>query len=73
MFSFNYNDASGLQLSDTDYSVCVRSERNFCGIQYTACTDNINSSPQSFSLSGGTNTGSQVGTGVSRPGCGPSV
>ncbi len=39
MFSFNYNDASGLQLSNTDYSVCVRMERNFCGIQYTACTD----------------------------------
>ena len=39
MFSFNYNDASGLQLSNTDYSICVRMERNFCGIQYTACTD----------------------------------
>lgn len=39
MFSFNYNDASGLMLSNTDYSICVRTERNFCGIQYTACTD----------------------------------
>ena len=29
--SFNYNNAAGLQLSDTDYSVCVRMERNFCG------------------------------------------
>ena len=29
--SFNYNMAAGLQLSDTDYSVCVRMERNFCG------------------------------------------
>ena len=64
MFSFNYNDASGLQLSDTDYSICVRMERNFCGIQYTACPDTINTAPQSFSVSGSTNTGSQVGTGV---------
>lgn len=39
IFSFNYNEATGLQLSDTDYSVCVRTERNFCGIQYSACTD----------------------------------
>ena len=29
--SFNYNNAAGLQLSDTDYAVCVRMERNFCG------------------------------------------
>jgi len=65
MFSFNYNDASGLQLSDTDYSICVRMERNFCGIQYTACPDTINTTPQSFSISGTSNTGSQVGTGCS--------
>ncbi len=39
ILSFNYNSGSGLQLSNTDYSVCVRMERNFCGIQYTACTD----------------------------------
>ena len=39
MFSFNYNDASGLRLSNTDYSICVRMDRNFCGIQYTACPD----------------------------------
>ena len=64
LFSFNYNDATGLQLSDTDYSICVRMERNFCGIQYTACPDTINTSPQSFSVSGTSNTGSQVGTGV---------
>jgi len=65
MFSFNYNDAAGLQLSDTDYSMCVRMERNFCGIQYTACADTINAAPMSFSVSGSTNTGSQVGTGCS--------
>ena len=39
MWSFNYSDASGLQLSNADYSICVRMERNFCGIQYSACTD----------------------------------
>ncbi len=38
--SFNYNSGTGLQLSNTDYSVCVRMERNFCGIQYQACNDN---------------------------------
>jgi len=65
MFSFNYNGGSGLQLSNTDYSMCVRMERNFCGIEYTACTDTINPSPQSFSVSGSSNTGSQVGTGCS--------
>merc|ERR1712087_633333 len=52
MFSFNYNDASGLQLSNTDYTMCVRMERNFCGIQYTACTDTVNSPAQSFSVTG---------------------
>ena len=35
-------------------------ERNFCGIEYTACTDTVNPSPQSFSVSGSSNTGSQV-------------
>ena len=39
VFSYNYNDASGLMLSNTDYTICVRMERNFCGIQYTACPD----------------------------------
>ena len=79
MFSFNYNGGSGLQLSNTDYSMfvsllyfflsilndaarCVRMERNFCGIEYTACDDTINPSPQSFSVSGSSNTGSQVKT-----------
>ena len=35
-------------------------ERNFCGIEYTACIDTVNPSPQSFSVSGSSNTGSQV-------------
>ena len=39
MHSFNYNNAAGLMISKTDYTVCVRTERNFCGIQYTACED----------------------------------
>ena len=42
ILSFNYNGASGLQLSNTDYSACIRMERNFCGIQYNACADNGN-------------------------------
>ena len=46
-------------------SRCVRMERNFCGIEYTACTDTINPSPQSFSVSGSSNTGSQVHSGHS--------
>lgn len=37
--SFNYDPNTGLQLSNQDYSICIRSERNFCGIQYTACED----------------------------------
>lgn len=37
--SFNYDPTSGLQLSNQDYGICVRMERNFCGIQYTACPD----------------------------------
>ena len=59
MSSFNYNDASGLQLSNTDYSICVRMERNFCGIQYSACPDAVNTTPMSFSITGqGTDTSS---------------
>ena len=66
MFSFNYNNAEGLQLSNTDYTMCVRMERNFCGIQYTACADSANTPPQSFSITGGSPTlGSVVGTSCS--------
>ncbi|KOC68748.1 hypothetical protein WH47_06540 [Habropoda laboriosa] len=35
--SFNYNSITGLQLSNQDYSICIRMERNFCGIQYMTC------------------------------------
>ena len=51
-FSFNYNNANGLMLSNMDYTICVRMGRNFCGIQYSACPDNINTPSMSFSLTG---------------------
>lgn len=35
--SFNFDPAMGGQLSNQDYSICIRTERNFCSIQYTAC------------------------------------
>ena len=35
--SFNFNDANGRMLSNTDYTMCIRTERNFCGIQYSTC------------------------------------
>lgn len=35
--SFNYDPVTGLQLSNQDYSICIRMERNFCGIQYMTC------------------------------------
>lgn len=37
--SFNFDPIAGLHLSNQDYSVCIRTERNFCGIQYTVCPD----------------------------------
>ena len=37
--SYNYDPGAGLQLSKQDYSICIRMERNFCGIQYTTCPD----------------------------------
>lgn len=37
--SFNYDPNVGLQLSNQDYSICIRMERNFCGIQYMTCDD----------------------------------
>ncbi|CAH1390974.1 unnamed protein product [Nezara viridula] len=52
--SFNYDPVSGLQLSNQDYSACIRVERNFCGIQYTACSDLTNNRSHAFALSGDT-------------------
>ncbi|MPD00312.1 hypothetical protein E2C01_095776 [Portunus trituberculatus] len=37
--TYNYDVSTGLQLSNQDYTSCVRTEKNFCGIQYTACAD----------------------------------
>lgn len=39
ILSYNYDPNTGLQLSNQDYSACIRMERNFCGIQYTVCED----------------------------------
>lgn len=40
--SFNFDTSTGRQLSNQDYSVCIRTERNFCSIQYQACPDPCN-------------------------------
>ncbi|KAL1117066.1 hypothetical protein AAG570_004394 [Ranatra chinensis] len=58
--SFNYDQATGLQLSNQDYSVCIRSERNFCGIQYSPCSDPSNNRSHAFSLSGNTASQNEV-------------
>jgi len=55
--SFNYMDAEGLQLSNQEYSVCVRHERGFCGISYTACQDPLHTISESFSISKPTSEG----------------
>ncbi|XP_075230314.1 uncharacterized protein LOC142329526 [Lycorma delicatula] len=63
--SFNYDPMSGLQLSNQDYSICIRSERNFCSIQYNACADNGNNRSQSFTLTGNTSGQNEVAGSVS--------
>ncbi|XP_037082262.1 uncharacterized protein LOC119102918 [Pollicipes pollicipes] len=52
--SFNFDFTNGNQLSNQDYAICVRMERNFCGIQYQPCTDAANGNTASFSLGGST-------------------
>lgn len=37
--SFNFDPSTGAQLANQDYSVCVRTEKNFCSIQYSVCPD----------------------------------
>ncbi|BET02403.1 Hypothetical protein NTJ_15221 [Nesidiocoris tenuis] len=59
--SYNYNPNTGLQLSNQDYSACVRIERNFCGIQYTPCMDPANNRSKAFTMSGNTQ-GTNVAT-----------
>ena len=39
--SFNFKDANGRMLSNTDYTMCIRTERNFCGIQYSPCLGTV--------------------------------
>jgi len=51
--SFNYDDFDGRQLSNQDYTVCIRTESNFCGIAYTTCPGGT------FSITGPTG-GSQL-------------
>lgn len=65
--SFNYDPSTGRQLSNQDYSVCIRTERNFCSIQYSACTDAVNNRTRAFTLSGNTNMNvmAMVGGGAS--------
>ncbi|XP_059476250.1 uncharacterized protein LOC132197164 isoform X2 [Neocloeon triangulifer] len=58
--SFNYDSGMGLQLSNQDYSICIRMERNFCGIQYITAPDPVNNRSRSFSLSGQTTGQNQV-------------
>ncbi|KAH8307175.1 hypothetical protein KR044_006424 [Drosophila immigrans] len=53
--SFNYNTVGGRQLSNQDYSICIRNERNFCGIQYNACPDLENNRSRAFTISGNSN------------------
>lgn len=43
--SFNFDVNVGSQLSNQDYSICIRAERNFCSIQYTACKDALSKLP----------------------------
>ncbi|XP_046659154.1 uncharacterized protein LOC124353265 [Homalodisca vitripennis] len=52
--SFNYEPLTGLHLSNQDYSICIRMERNFCGIQYMQCPDEVNNRTHSFTLTGNT-------------------
>lgn len=50
MKSFNFDHTVGAQLSNQDYTLCVRPERNFCSIQYTACPDPTSNYSNRYSL-----------------------
>lgn len=39
--SFNYDGTSGRQLSNQDYTICIRTESNFCNIAYSVCTGGV--------------------------------
>uniref|UniRef100_A0A6P7FZ09 Uncharacterized protein LOC114334212 n=1 Tax=Diabrotica virgifera virgifera TaxID=50390 RepID=A0A6P7FZ09_DIAVI len=57
ILSYNYDPQTGAQLSNQDYSICIRPEWNFCGIQYTQCPNEDPASPRnlSFTLTGNSN------------------
>ncbi|KAF0303663.1 hypothetical protein FJT64_024384 [Amphibalanus amphitrite] len=50
--SYNFDFQNGAQLSNQDYTSCVRMERNFCGIQYTPCGEPGTTREMSFKLNG---------------------
>ncbi|XP_039431094.2 uncharacterized protein LOC120414128 [Culex pipiens pallens] len=58
--SFNFDTTSGRQLSNQDYSLCIRTERNFCSIHYTACPDVSRNRSRTFTLSGNSNMAVQA-------------
>ncbi|KAL1381512.1 hypothetical protein pipiens_013409 [Culex pipiens pipiens] len=58
--SFNFDTISGRQLSNQDYSLCIRTERNFCSIHYTACPDVSRNRSRTFTLSGNSNMAVQA-------------
>lgn len=61
--SFNFDPSFGRQLSNQDYSICLRTERNFCSVQYSACPDSSGTNrSRSFTLSGNSNTGRDLFT-----------
>ncbi|XP_065162415.1 uncharacterized protein [Atheta coriaria] len=70
IMSFNYEPTSGLHLSNQDYSICVRTEKNFCGVQYTQCPDTVNNRSVSFTLSGNTANNNAVPAMVGSTGTG---
>ncbi|KAF2367174.1 CUB domain [Trinorchestia longiramus] len=61
VLSYNYDTSTGLQLSNQDYTTCIRTEKNFCGIQYTACTDAVNTDSESFTVTGSSTSSGEVG------------
>lgn len=54
--SFNFDPAMGGQLSNQDYSICIRTERNFCSIQYTACQYSSDYQPNLTNVRGTNNS-----------------
>ena len=59
-FIQSYNYAGGLHLANQDYSACVRTERGYCSIGYTA-TDATSFQISSQNPNTATDTGAYVG------------